>query len=231
MKTTDYDTIKILPGNRHIKPLHLKRITASMKERYLISPITVNGRHEIIDGQHRYEAAKSLGLPVYYMVIKNYGLEEVQIFNSNQKNFSFDDFLSGYCDLGNEDYMIVREFRERYKFEWTITLGLLGNTTSGGKQLIDFKNGKFKIKELRKADLIATKIEDYKPFYSGHARKYFLIAVIKAIKSPGYNHKHMMDKLAYLSSKLVHCPDIAAYTRLLELIYNYKNRGPEQRLG
>jgi hypothetical protein len=222
-KTKNYEMFKYLEGNRSINALHLKRLMSSMDEQHLISPIIVNERYEIIDGQHRYEASKALNLPLYYIQIKKYGLSEVQRFNSNQKNFSYEDYLNGYCDLGYEDYIILKEFKDRYGFEWTVTLSLLAGS-HGGKHSNDFKQGKFKIKDLKKADANAQKLEDFSRFYAGYKRKFFSNAVLRVINSKNYNHKQMMEKLKYLSAKLVDCSSSDDYLKILETIYNYKSR-------
>lgn len=62
-ETTDYGMFNFMKGNRSVNPFNLKRITESMRERCLFSPILVNDNMEIIDGQHRFLAQKDLGLP------------------------------------------------------------------------------------------------------------------------------------------------------------------------
>ena len=58
LSTTDYAKFKTLQGNRDVNKLHVSRLKESFKTAYLLSPIVVNQYYEIIDGQHRYEAAK-----------------------------------------------------------------------------------------------------------------------------------------------------------------------------
>lgn len=86
LRTNDYEKFNHLSGNRIINELNLAKIKKSMEENFLISPILVNEHLEIIDGQHRLQAVKELGFPVYYFVNKGYGLKEVQALNSNGKN-------------------------------------------------------------------------------------------------------------------------------------------------
>ena len=45
-----------------------------MKKKYLVSPILVNEKMEVIDGQHRLQAQKELNLPTYYIKNKGYDL-------------------------------------------------------------------------------------------------------------------------------------------------------------
>lgn len=83
-ETYDYDKFHIMEkGNRDID--HDKKIALSMKEDFLFSPILVNEKMEIIDGQNRFFASKALGKPIYYIIKNGYGIREVRILNSNAK--------------------------------------------------------------------------------------------------------------------------------------------------
>ena len=62
-QTKDYDLLKNIDGNRSINQLHVKRLSNSMMNKHLISPIIVNEKYQIIDGQHRFEASKILTYP------------------------------------------------------------------------------------------------------------------------------------------------------------------------
>jgi len=68
--TTDYSKFNTLAGNRQVNIAHVKKLESSFDEEYLISPILVNEKFQIIDGQHRFEAAKNLKLPIYYYMIQ-----------------------------------------------------------------------------------------------------------------------------------------------------------------
>ena len=67
--SSDYAKFKTLIGNRKPNELHIKRLISSFKERYLFSPILVNEKMQIIDGQHRFLSAKELNLPINYLVV------------------------------------------------------------------------------------------------------------------------------------------------------------------
>ncbi|MEK6878376.1 MAG: ParB/Srx family N-terminal domain-containing protein, partial [Nanoarchaeota archaeon] len=69
-KTTDYKMFKKLKGNRNIYKPHLNGLIQSIQEENLLqyNPITINSDMEIVDGQHRLEAAKILKLDIYYLV-------------------------------------------------------------------------------------------------------------------------------------------------------------------
>ena len=62
-KTNNYPMFKNMIGNREIKDKNYKKLIRSMSEKQLIIPILVNEKLEIIDGQHRFNACKTLQLP------------------------------------------------------------------------------------------------------------------------------------------------------------------------
>jgi hypothetical protein len=70
----------------------------------------------------------------------------------------------------------------------------------------------------------AEKIEELGRYYPHYKRRYFISAATKMIQTAGYDHKQMLDKLRYLSAKLVDCATTEDYLKLLEMIYNYKSR-------
>jgi hypothetical protein len=222
----DYTRFKHLDGNRRIVAPHLKRLKASMEKKYLFSPILINEKHEIIDGQHRFEACKELGLPIYYMIKRGYGLEEVQTLNSNLRNWNNEDYMNGYIELGYEDYKLYKMFREEFGFDHHSCLWMLGDTAGMDKGEIwqKFKDGEFKIKDYKVAVQNAEKIKMLSQFYKGYYRRSFVAAMLKCFKNNAYNHGVFMKKISYQSTKLVDCTTTSEYLTLIEEIYNYKAR-------
>ena len=231
VRTKEYHLFSHLQGNREISKKHVNSLKESMKEAYLVSPIIVNGRYEIIDGQHRFEAIKELGLPLLYIMVKSYGLDEVQRFNSNQKNFSYEDFCDGYISMGNEDYKTLKEFKAHYGLDWGVSIALLSDQSyRSGMDSNKFKEGNFKVKNYKRAVEIADKILQIGQFYPDWRKKYFMYAAMKMLRLPQYDHKHFLDKLRYQSTKLVPCTSIEEYMKIFEGIYNFKTQIEDRRV-
>lgn len=220
----DYSRFKHLEGNRNVVKPHLKRLKTSMEKNYLFSPILVNDKHEIIDGQHRFEVCKELGLPVYYIMKKGYSLNEVQILNSNLRNWSNDDYMNGYIELGLEDYSLYKKFRDEFQFDHHACLWMLADNSGSREVWHDFKAGDFKIKNFKSAIQSAEKIKMVAQFYKGWSRRSFVSAMLKCFKNKEYNHSVFLSKLGYQSTKLVDCTDTTDYLTLIEEIYNFKSR-------
>ena len=57
-KTTNYGMFKLKFGNRPIDNNHVNKLRRSMTKQFIKTPITVNKRMEICDGQHRLQQSK-----------------------------------------------------------------------------------------------------------------------------------------------------------------------------
>ena len=227
-KTFDYSKFKLLNGNREINPSNKKRLLKSFSENYLISPISVNDKLEIIDGQHRFECAKELGLPVYYFTINDYGISEVQMLNANQKNWILDDYVNGFISVGKTDYLIYKEFRLRYKLPTAQTVSILDGMNDGGLNgttLINrFRSGSFKVKNINDSTIMAERISSLKNYYDGYSRKAFVCAMITLLKNKNFKFDVFINKLKSNPIQLTHCTNTTNYVDLIEHIYNYRNR-------
>lgn len=224
-QTKDYSQFKSLEGNRDINRLHYNRLLKSMADKYLFTLIIVNEHYEIIDGQHRFEVIKELGLPMYYIVCNGYGVNEVQILNQNSKNWTTDDFMNGYCDMNIEDYILYRKFKKKYKFGHNETQAMLqGKPTHGGAIAIEFKNGNFKATHYEEACVLADKIYQVREYYDGFNRRFFILAMLKLFDNDNFNFDEFLHKLAIQPYSLVDCVSTDQYVMLIEEIYNYKRR-------
>jgi len=241
-ETNDYSKFKTLEGNRSVNKLHVKRLRDSFSRSYLQSPIIINENDEIIDGQHRFLAAKHLGLPINYIICKGYGLEEVQILNTNMKNWTKHDYLNAFCDLGYPEYLRFRHFMRKFpdfgitSCETMLTgeLGRRNIQASKDNDFIDSKSRKYAARDFEEGNLIINdynyavecghKILQIKPFYDGFNRKVFVVAMMGIFRIEEYNHDQLISKLENQPSALQHCSNVTQYKLMIEEIYNYRSR-------
>lgn len=234
-QTKDYDQFKVLVGNRKPNELHIRRLMSSFQDHYLFSPILVNEEMQIIDGQHRYQAAKRLDLTINYIVVPGYGLEEVQILNTNSTNWTKADYLKAYCDQGLEPYLKMRDFMLKFpEFGVAVSELILTDASSDAVdyKLVDqeivklrsFQNGHLVIPDLEKSYETAEKVMMFKPYYAGFFRRVFVSTLITLFKNENYFHEEMISKLKNQPSALTNCSNVGQYKLLLEDIYNYRRR-------
>lgn len=115
LETTNYNMFTKLQGNRPVSELRIKKIISSIRAvGYITSPIIVNEKYEVIDGQGRLEALQELNLPVEYIIHKGIGIEECIAMNINQTNWSLNDYIDSYCARGFDSYLKLRELMTKY---------------------------------------------------------------------------------------------------------------------
>jgi hypothetical protein len=227
--TTNYDIFSFLDGNRNISRLHVEKLKKSFAKKQLITPLLVNERMQIIDGQHRFVVESELNLPVYYIIVPNYGLEECHALNATSKKYSPEDFLEGYAKLGKESYIKFKEFRQQYPF---LSMHLCQMYLTGGirKDKQDaFKNGNFEISDYDKACQWADMAKDFKD-YSGKffGNRNFHTALLRLFKHGDYSHKRMMQKMETRGSELRHSAKEKYFVEDLCFIYNSSTREAER---
>tara|TARA_R100000908_G_scaffold28528_1_gene13003 strand:+ start:448 stop:1218 length:771 start_codon:yes stop_codon:yes gene_type:complete len=221
--TKQYDIFCFLDGNRNINKLHVNRLKQSMKQKYLFTLIMVNENLEVIDGQHRLEACKQLQLPVRYIIADGYGLAEVQRLNANSKTWNADDYMNGYCNLGFKNYIIYRDYKNKYGFGHNETQALLTGRFTRGK-VTGFNDGNFEIKNLKYSIDKAETIIKVAPYYKGYKRRSFIYSLMHLLEKEQFNFNEFIKKLKIQSTKLVDCINQDQYTMLIEEIYNFKRK-------
>ena len=228
-QTSDYSLFSYVDGNRNIKIPHLKRLQYSIQKKQIPVPIIIDNNYNIYDGQHRFEACKNLNLPIYYIIVPELGLNDIQTLNANMKNWTTDDYCDSYCKLGTHpEYYKYRDYKERFKFGHNETLVLLNGSSKSEHESRglwqDFRDGNFKVINYAESIEFAKKILMTEPYYDGCRRRSFVFALLHCFKQKQYDHKIFMKKLKFQSAKLFDQTTVQNYLILIEKIYNYKNK-------
>ena len=235
-QTTDYGIFKKVPFNRQKDKNHVKELQKIiLKENLLhLHPILINEKMEIIDGQHRLEAAEALGLPIFYIQGE---LSYDHILNSNlfQRKLNLTDVIKFYAikDVLPE-YKKMIDLMEMLQISPKAFLGLLFGTSS--KPVINFiKTGKFSFPD--DTSLVSRLISVYANFMefvklrhisplSMFKSAYFTTGFRILILSDNFNEKTFSIKLEKRWFDLK--PQVSAkeWAKLLIEIYNWKNQSP-----
>lgn len=153
-KETDYNKFKIMAGNRGVVHSHVMRLKDEMlKDAELLeaAPILVNENLFIIDGQHRYEAAKSLGLPIYYIVKKGVTISTARRMNVTQRGWTMMDFAESYAEGGNKNYQQFISMTKKFPniSQSIIMIYMQGGDISRATE--NFRSGGFQIDDIGEA--------------------------------------------------------------------------------
>lgn len=170
-ETDDYSMFRKLAGNRYTKGE--KKIIQSISDvGYVRNPILVNEKMEIIDGQNRFEALKTLGYPIQYIMQAGIGLRECRALNIGQTNWGTWDYIESYAAQGNESYQRVKalivEFRKTYRLEAILSFAVPTQICGSSFCSKAIKDGKVILSqegyETARARLIATEELGYEAF-------------------------------------------------------------------
>jgi CRISPR/Cas system CMR-associated protein Cmr5 small subunit len=225
-QTRSYSRFKEIEGNRPADPKHIKEIVDSINNNGMLKTLViVNEKFEVIDGQHRLNGAKETDTPVFFIMVKGYGLDEVRALNLNKSNWKNKDYLHGYVEEGNEDYVKLNNFYNKYSSLLRITdCMLICAETPVLATPKKFREGSFKFGDWEEAEGFVYDLISVRKYYDGFNRTGFVRALIAAKKRKDFEMDIFLKKLKLQSHKMIDCGKEKEYLILMESIYNYKNR-------
>lgn len=236
--TENLEQFSVSDLNRDVDMRHVARLKKSIAERNMLAdyPLLVSGDNVIIDGQHRWEAAKALGVGVYFKKANATDWGTLGMANSAVKRWSLDDYLNYWCAQEHNDYLKFREFKRKYSFLGTSTILKLAANWSGvgygtirtSESLrIRFESGHFDATVLPQVARKVMLIQDYAQFYQHWRRMNFVVAVVKIMAKRDYDHKRMMHQLEQYGEtvRIQNAAKVDDYIRQLEYAYNYQRKG------
>lgn len=228
-KTTDYGRFKFSEENRDLDLKHVQELINSITEKNLLSsnPIIVNSKMEIMDGQHRYEAAKFLETTLYFKEDNNFKPNDIARINTVNRKWQLEDYLKHFRSQGNGEYAALDNFIHQYNVNIYSAIGLLsGRTAQPNNELVSrFKDGKFVVKDYEHAIHVLTIRNDFGNYSTDfYKSKMFLNVVSKLVKDPDYSHQKMIAQIQNQSRAFVKCTTVIQYLEMLTELYNYHVR-------
>lgn len=233
--TEDYNLFKRMKGNRTVNKGQVKKLYDSIAENPSVisaTPIIVNEANEIIDGQHRYEALKKLGLPIYYTVVEGLGLGDIQIINSSTKTWSPVDYAKSFAEMGNDNYGTYLEFKRKYHLNHSVLLVYLTGLTRNVQRntVVSFRKGKFVVGDKELAHKLCQYLMEVGQYYKKYATRSFALAFQKIAIHPEYDQDRMIGKLKQYNEMLKDSAYPEEYMRQLEKVYNHHCWGDVGRI-
>ena len=228
-QTKNYDQFVLRPDNRAdgISERHVKLLMLSLKSKNLLHlrPIAVTESMEVIDGQHRLEAAKRLGLPIYYEVEKNLEAKDVILMNV-VKPWSASDFFNYYVKNGYPEYVKLEEFMKKNGLTLKPALSIC--VPGRERAAKAFREGSFKFNDTiltREMDacwqiigFIGDKLQNTQYMRSGK----FLRALLAIVRHPDFDMSRMMKNVDRLITRIGPRITQREYIDMFLTIYNYK---------
>jgi hypothetical protein len=229
-KTTNYKDFKRVIGNRLLNKEHFSRLKKSVQHKNLLhlNPIIVNEKMEIIDGQHRLQVCKTLGLPVYYVMEKGLNFADVVQMNSNVKDWGLLDYLQSYCEQGYKDYLGAKTFANQYDLSPSTAIAILSmgaHVTRAGYHA--FKDGLFKITDYDRAEEFVQKLKEVARYTTSNTWKdRDFIRALSISYERGIDHEDLMSHIERANGLIMRQANVKDYLRAIEDIVNLsaKNR-------
>jgi hypothetical protein len=116
MKTTNYSKFLFSRENREIRTKTVLAIKDSMTKFGFIPgrPVLITKEWVIIDGQHRFLAAKELGISVEFEIVEGNYIDKMILLNSTQSNWTLEDYVNSYAQQNIDCYRKLLKFKEKY---------------------------------------------------------------------------------------------------------------------
>ena len=154
------------------------------------------------------------------------------LLNTTVSTWSLTDYLEHYIEMGISDYQILKDFSSKYGFSYSNALAILSigsyyGSTEMKAPLHEFKNGAWRIVNLKEADSFANRyldIANYTEETTSRDRD-LLRAVFRMYYVLDVLHEDFMQKLKIYPYPIYRRLGVKDYLRQLEEIYNFDKKG------
>lgn len=221
----EYTSFVYDPSNRDIKDSHVDKLEEAVSDVYLLDayPIVTTTERVIVDGQHRFRLAKSLGIPFYYIAGDGVTVDDIALANANTEKYRLEDALHVYSRLGLESYQYIENFwRKCHGFP----IGYVAKILSSDFRTGDFVVGQYVIDRTNYAEDVVGKLADFAKYQKSVIKwPSYRRAVEILAQSSIYDHSRMLDRLNKNPRRVLPCGRFDEVLKLFtEEIYNYNIR-------
>ena len=233
-ETTNYEIFKKLLGNRAAKS-EKKIIESVNKIGYIMSPLIVNEKYEVIDGQNRLAALKELGLPVHFIIVPGLKIDACRRLNIGQTNWSATDYVYSYAEEGRPEFQrlaaLLNEFQKPFglegvcAFAFVRTWGLLGSGSYAQKFAIgeiDLSAEDYELARIRMRSALNLGFVEFGKERDLRKRQYWA-CVSYAYVHQDVSVKELIKKLYESPLDIPACTTVIEQLRYFDMAYN-RNR-------
>jgi len=221
-----------LDDNRSIDKKHVAMLTISIRRYGQLMPIVVNENLQVIEGQHRLEACRELGLPVAYIISVKSSSKDVAVMNNSQKSWKNKDFLKhfSHSNHGNcTTYRKIAKFFKVYPLPFSIGILLLAgrnpDPSIGNSRgpMPAFRDGTFKISDYETAEIKAAQLVKMKSFIPQLIRiSKFCAAFLKVSTHNNFSISTCYSQMKKYNIRFGHPGNLEEWTEQFKEVYNYR---------
>lgn len=158
--TNNYELFVQSEFNRDLRPGGVESLKKSMKENGYIPAYPIHcvrgegAKLTIKAGHHRFEAAKSLGIAVYYVISDD--LAAIHNLERVANAWSIKDYIKSHARAGSESHLAILEYSGRTGISLGQCASLLaGECACSGNVVDKVKNGTYELKPNKHAEDVA----------------------------------------------------------------------------
>lgn len=234
--TKEYERFKFYPGNRPIDKRNLEQLVSSISERNLLKerPIIINENNEVLDGQHRLEAAKQLQIPIFFERKEGGNYQDIIALNGAQKNWKPIDYLNLFAHgEKRESYLKFDKFMKENQLKYAEASLIIHGPFKEMDEFRRFKSGDFIYpedeevinSEMKKIHQVWAIIKNHgiKPFHRFRSTA-FLRPLLIFIENKNVNWELFLQKIEANWYKIGTRPSTSLYLEMFCEIYNIRNQ-------
>lgn len=221
--TSDYGLLRTIKENRVV--IENKKLKDSIIDKGQISPILVDDKYFIIDGQHRKSICEELNIPVEFIIDGRAAkIDTIVDMNVTQKSWNILDYIRSYANSGNNEYIkLLKYIKDNNWLGVTTIIELLKYTNKTGVTK-DIKDGTFKIDLVdgKKADFLLAYLKIKKADVEVKLLRntYFIRACVSLSLLDKFKWTRMSTILKNLTEKDIANLKTTAALKFLFILYN-----------
>jgi len=227
-ETSVYACFTYNSEQRPINAAHVKDLMSSMETFGFLSSKPVQTYQDgkkfiIIDGHHRYIAAKNLQIPVLYVVEPKTHQAAIANVNRLQRQWNVKNFVEMYAKRGLPDYVELLEYAKLGFPIKAAALMLLNQSalTGGAGSARVVYDGTFKVVNRQKIEIIAQFLRDHGHENKAYLNHNFISGFEVCLRLKDFDHGQLTRKLAANPRMLARTASIDQTLDQIEEIYNY----------
>jgi hypothetical protein len=226
-KTRRYELF--VPGEtqRIIHKQHINKLKKSMKLHGFLEskPVTVYAdgvMHHIIDGHHRFAAAKDLGIPFVYLVVRKSEKDSLMTQGELVVKWNFNDFCRAWADRGKTHFIDLMLYAEYVPIKIAASL-LAGHGACSDNVTPKIKDGTFEIKTTEVINTLIEIIEEIGETNKTVCSRSFIASFAKCMMIPEFLPDQLKRRIMANPLSLIKTANEAQMLDQLEEIYNFKS--------
>lgn len=232
--TTNYSMFTLEEGNRDVDldDKETKTLAELMVEFGWLDAFPLmaqkRGKKLIVkDGQHRLAIAKEFGIPVKYVVLDG-ALPDIAKLQRSQKKWKPIDFAMRFAKAGNDNYIELLEFFDKYGIPITMSAALLANTSTFGNVSDRFYSGRYEIRNLLLAKKVAETRRQLMEINSSFKKLQAVTALWACFHVDYFDPKRLIKGATRHSGAIKNMGNKEAYLDLYQELYNFgrQDRAP-----